>query len=382
MPVISILGSTGSIGVQTLKVCKDLNIGVCAISTNSNINLAYEQALEFGVNLVGVYNHDCAQMLREKLKGTGIKVVEGAKGNIEVATHQKATKVVTAMSGMIGLLPTVAAIEAGKDIALANKETLVCAGGIIMQLAQKHGVKILPVDSEHSAIFQAMRGSDSNPIRKIILTASGGPFFGMDYKSLEKVTKADALKHPNWSMGDKITIDSATLVNKGLELMEAKWLFNIDEDNIEIVVHRQSIVHSAVEFEDGSIIAQLGVPQMYIPIKYALTYPKRVKSSGYTLDLFNKSLTFEKPDYNTFKCLGLCIKASKLGGLYPTVVNAANEFAVSLFLKEKITFTKIADLISNAMDNVNINGLKYTIDDILTAENRTIQYLKNIIERE
>ena len=381
MPVISILGSTGSIGVQTLNVCRDLNIGVCAISTNSNIDLAYKQALEFNVNLIGVYDQKSADILRQRLKGTKIKVVDGPAGNIEVATHPKSDKVVTAMSGMIGLLPTIAAIQSKKDIALANKETLVCAGGLIMQLAEKNGVKILPVDSEHSAIFHALRASDGNAIRKIILTASGGPFFGMDSKSLEKVTKADALKHPNWSMGNKITIDSATLVNKGLELMEAKWLFNVCEDQIEIVVHRQSIVHSAVEFEDGSIIAQLGAPQMYIPIKYALTYPKRISSANYYLDLFGQKLTFDKPDYKTFKCLGLCIKASKLGGLYPTVLNAANEYAVSMFLNDKIKFIEIADLISAALDNVDISNLDYSIDGILEAEKQTRQYLQNFIER-
>lgn len=373
MQSISILGSTGSIGTQTLQVCRDLSIKVNAISANSNIDLLEKQAREFSVKIVGVYNKQAAAVLKERLADTDIEVLSGEQGNIAVATFRDSSIVVTAMSGMIGLVPTVEAIKVGKTLALANKETLVCAGHIIMPLAKKHNVKILPVDSEHSAIFQCVNACEGNKINKIILTASGGPFFAKKESELVHITKADALKHPNWSMGSKITIDSATLMNKGLEIIEAKWLFDVDIDDIEVVVHRESIVHSAVEFEDDSVIAQLGVPQMYLPIKYALTYPKRVASSNHKLSLFDKNLSFYKPDRDTFKCLDLAVKASKMGGLYPTILNAANEQAVSLFLSDKIGFLDIPRLISKALDEVvplaNVNELESVLlTDKITRE--------------
>lgn len=373
MQSISILGSTGSIGTQTLQVCRDLSIKVNAISANSNIDLLEKQAREFSVKIVGVYNKQAAAVLKERLADTDIEVLSGEQGNIAVATFKDSSTVVTAMSGMIGLVPTVEAIKVGKTLALANKETLVCAGHIIMPLAKKHNVKILPVDSEHSAIFQCVNACEGNKINKIILTASGGPFFAKKESELVHITKADALKHPNWSMGSKITIDSATLMNKGLEIIEAKWLFDVDIDDIEVVVHRESIVHSAVEFEDDSVIAQLGVPQMYLPIKYALTYPKRVASSNHKLSLFDKNLSFYKPDRDTFKCLDLAVKASKMGGLYPTILNAANEQAVSLFLSDKIGFLDIPRLISKALDEVvplaNVNELESVLlTDKITRE--------------
>lgn len=379
MKSISILGSTGSIGTQTLNVCRDLGIVVNAISANSNIELLEEQAKEFNVKLVAVYNEEKADILRKKLSNTDIKVVFGEDGNISVATYEESEIVVTAMSGMIGLVPTIAAINAGKTIALANKETLVCAGHIIIPLAKEKNVKILPVDSEHSAIFQSLNGRDGNKIKKIILTASGGPFFGKSYSELERVTKEDALKHPNWTMGSKITIDSATLMNKGLEMIEAKWLFDVELSDIEVVIHRESIVHSAVEFEDDSVIAQLGAPQMYLPIKYALTYPNRVKSGNHSLSLFNKSLSFFEPDRKVFTALDICLKASQMGGLYPTVMNAANEQAVALFLKDKIKFTDITKFVQLSLDNVTPPSDINSIESVLHTDKLTREYVNSLI---
>lgn len=356
MKSISILGSTGSIGRQTLDVCRDIGIKVNAISANTNIDLLEKQAREFNVSLVSVYDSDKAKILKARLSDTNIIVLSGEQGNIEVAKYPDSYAVITAMSGMIGLLPTVAAVKAKKRIGLANKETLVCAGHIIMEMANKYGAEIIPVDSEHSAIFQCLNGNDGNRIRKIILTASGGPFYKMDMSQLEKVTVADALKHPNWAMGAKITVDSASLMNKGLEMIEAKWLFDVSIDDIEVVIHRESIVHSAVEFDDNSVIAQLGVPQMYLPIKYALTYPNRIESGTHRLSLFGKTLSFDKPDCETFKCLDIAVKASKMGGLYPTVMNAANEQAVALFLKDRIKFTQIPALIEDCLNAIDASG--------------------------
>lgn len=375
---ISILGSTGSIGRQTLEVCRDIGIKVNAISANTNIELLEKQAREFGVSVVGVYDAECAAVLKARLSDTDITVLSGEAGNIKVAEFPESETVITAMSGMIGLVPTVAAVKAKKRIGLANKETLVCAGHIIMDLAKQYGAEIIPVDSEHSAIFQCLNGRQGNSIRKIILTASGGPFYGMSAEQLEKVSVNDALKHPNWSMGAKITVDSASLMNKGLEMIEAKWLFDVSIDDIEVVVHRESIVHSAVEFEDDSVIAQLGVPQMYLPIKYAITYPKRVASGGHSLSLFGKSLSFAEPDRDTFKCLDLAVKASKMGGLYPTVMNAANEQAVALFLNGDIGFTRIPELILDSLETLNVPG-DSGLEAVIETDSLTRKYIINSV---
>ena len=367
MKSISILGSTGSIGTQTLQVCKDLGIRVVGLSAGSNIDLIEKQIREFNVPYASVYDEKKADELKERLTGFPCEVFFGAEGNCAIASLREASVVVTAMMGMIGLKPTLAAIEAGKDIALANKETLVCAGQIVIPAAARKGVRILPVDSEHSAIFQCLQGASENKISKILLTASGGPFFGKTVEELEEVTLQDALKHPNWSMGSKITIDSATLMNKGLEWIEAKWLFGVDDDCIEVVVHRESIIHSAIEFEDHSVIAQMGVPSMYLPIKYALTYPERVKSGDHSLSLFGKTLHFEKPDEDTFICLKLAKQASRKGGLYPTVLNGANEQAVALFLEGKIRFLQIGEYVSKALDCV-YEGDATVLQNVLDAD--------------
>lgn len=367
MKTISILGSTGSIGTQTLQVCEDLGIKVAGLSAARNIDLLEAQVRKFNVPLVSVYEHEAAEMLRMRLKDFPCVVLEGDAGNCAVASAEEASIVVTAMMGMIGLRPTLAAIDAGKDIALANKETLVCAGQIIMLAARKKGIRILPVDSEHSAIFQCLQGAGENKISKILLTASGGPFFGMTSNQLKKVTLKDALKHPNWNMGSKITIDSATLMNKGLEWIEAKWLFDVSDDQIEILVHRESIIHSAIEFSDHSVIAQMGIPSMYLPIKYALTYPERKESGNLGLSLFGKTLHFEKPDEETFRCLQLAKQSSRMGGLYPVVMNGANEQAVALFLEEKIGFTDIFALVESALSVVP-SGDALNLEDIFAAD--------------
>lgn len=367
MKIISILGSTGSIGTQTLQVCKDLGIRVAGVSAGSNIDLLEKQIREFDIGVASVYDSKAAEVLRERLSDFPCKIYSGDEGNCIVASLPEVSIVVTAMMGMIGLKPTLAAIDAGKDIALANKETLVCAGQIVVPAAKKKGVKILPVDSEHSAIFQCLQGAGENQVKKILLTASGGPFYGMTAKELESVTLADALKHPNWSMGSKITIDSATLMNKGLEWMEAKWLFDLSDEQIQVVVHRESIIHSAIEFEDDSVIAQMGVPSMYLPIKYALTYPKRLSSGSHSLSLFGRTLSFAEPDEDTFRCLKLAKQASKSGGLYPTVLNGSNEQAVDLFLKNKINFNEIATLVEKALSNVP-SGNAEELDSVLSAD--------------
>ncbi len=367
MKVISVLGSTGSIGTQTLQVCRDLGIGVAALSAGKNIDLLEKQIREFNVPLAGVYDVKQAEILKSRLADFPCRVLAGEEGNIAVATAENSSIVVTAMMGMIGLVPTLAAIDAGKDIALANKETLVCAGQIVMPRAAEKGVRILPVDSEHSAIFQCLQGAGENKIRKLLLTASGGPFFGKKREELEEVTVKDALKHPNWSMGAKITIDSATLMNKGLEWMEAKWLFDVTDEQIEVVVHRESIIHSAVEFADHSVIAQMGVPSMYLPIKYALTYPKRVESADLSLSLIGKTMHFFEADDQTFSCLRLAKEASRAGGLHPTVLNGANEQAVALFLEGKIRFLQIAHLVEEALSHTP-NGDAKNLEQVLAAD--------------
>lgn len=368
MRKISILGSTGSIGTQTLEVVENLkDIKVMAITGNSNIELLEEQARKFQPELVAVMDEKNAEVLKEKLADMDLRVVSGIDGLVEAATYEGIDTVVTSVVGNVGLKPTFEAICAGKNIALANKETLVSAGQLVMDLAKKHNIKIYPVDSEHSAIFQSLQGNEGNKIERILLTASGGPFRGKKREELLNVTAADALKHPNWSMGNKITIDSATLMNKGLEVMEAKWLFDVDVDQIEVLIHPQSIVHSAVEYEDGAIMAQMGEPDMRVPIQYALTYPKRVKSPFPRIDFTQRShLTFDKPDMETFKCLSLAYRALKTGGTLPAVLNGANEVAVARFLKGDIGFLQIPELIEQTMDAYTVKQ-EYTLEDLLEA---------------
>ena len=369
MRKISILGSTGSIGTQTLEVVENLkDIKVMAITGNSNIGLLEKQARKFQPELVAVMDENNAEILKEKLSDLHIRVVSGMDGLVEAATYEGVDIVVTSVVGNVGLKPTFEAIRAGKNIALANKETLVSAGQLVMDLAKKHNINIYPVDSEHSAIFQSLQGNEGNKIERILLTASGGPFRGKKREELLNVTAADALKHPNWSMGNKITIDSATLMNKGLEVMEAKWLFGVDVDQIEVLVHPQSIVHSAVEYEDGAIVAQLGEPDMRVPIQYALTYPKRVKNPFPRIDFTQRNnLTFDKPDMETFKCLSLAYRALKTGGTLPAVLNGANEVAVARFLKGDIGFLDIPELIEQTMDAYTVK-YEYTLEDLLEAD--------------
>lgn len=379
MRKISILGSTGSIGTQTLEVVENLeNIKVMAITGNSNIDLLEKQARKFHPELVAVMNEKNAEILKGRLADQKIRIVSGMDGLVEAATYEGVDTVVTSVVGNIGLKPTFEAIRAGKNIALANKETLVSAGQLVMDLAKKHHIHIYPVDSEHSAIFQSLQGNTGNRIQRILLTASGGPFRGKKREELEHVTAADALAHPNWSMGKKITIDSATLMNKGLEVMEAKWLFDVDVDQIEVLIHPQSIVHSAVEYEDGAIIAQLGEPDMRVPIQYALTYPKRVKNPFPRVDFARRNnLTFDKPDMDTFKCLSLAYRALKTGGTLPAVLNGANEVAVARFLKGEISFLQIPALIEQTMDAYTVK-YEYTLEDLLEADAWAKAYAKKV----
>ena len=368
MKKLSILGSTGSIGTQTIDVLDSIDAQVCAITVNTNIEQAESQARLLHPQLVGVYDEKKASDLRVRLADTDIRVVSGMDGLIEAATLPAVDTVVTAVVGMVGLLPTLAAIDAGKDIALANKETLVCAGQIVMRRAREKGVAILPVDSEHSAIFQCLQGRADNAIRRILLTASGGPFFGKTREEMRGVKKEQALCHPNWNMGAKITIDSATMMNKGLELIEAMWLYDVEPEQIDIVVHRESIVHSAVEYNDGSVIAQLGNPDMRLPIQYALTYPKRVPCKIPPLDLPALSkLTFFAPDEEAFPAITLARKAAKARGNLGAVLNGANEAAVDLFLHDKISFTQIADLVGKAVEGANYKE-EITVDDVLESD--------------
>ena len=346
---LSILGSTGSIGTQTLDVCRMHGINVVCLTANSNVDLLEKQIREFRPELACLMNEAAAKDLKARLSGIEIQITYGMEGLISVATYYKADTVVTAVVGMIGVQPTIAAIKAKKTIALANKETLVTAGHIIMPLAKDIGVSILPVDSEHSAIFQSLNGERHNKISKILLTASGGPFRGRSLEDLENVKLEDALKHPNWDMGPKVTIDSSTLVNKGLELMEAHWLFDVGYDDIEVLVHPESIVHSAVQYTDGAVIAQLGIPDMHLPIQYALFYPHRMPLNKKRLDLSQTAnLHFEKPDIDTFKGLKLAFRAARTGGSLPTVFNASNELAVRHFLKGEIKYLEIAEEIEKA----------------------------------
>ena len=377
---ISILGSTGSIGTQSLDVCRMHGYGVKCLTANSNVALMEEQVREFKPDIVCMMNEDSAKALKTKIADTETKVVSGMNGLIECAVYGKADTVLNSVVGMIGLQPTLEAIKARKTIALANKETLVAGGHLVTNLAREYGVSILPVDSEHSAIFQAMQGSPSkSAIKKIILTASGGPFFGKTLSDLENVTAADALKHPNWDMGAKITIDSATMMNKGLEFIEAKWLFDMPNEDIEIVVHRESVVHSAIVYQDNSMIAQLGVPDMRIPIQYALTYPDREPSPVAPLSLADYGkLTFFEPDYDTFKCINVCKNAIEMGGLHPAAANGANEESVRLFLEGKIKFTDIAYLNEEAMLKAP-EKKDFTLADVLDTDRAARDYVRQSI---
>ena len=379
MKKIAILGSTGSIGTQTLDIVRQNreDLKVVALAAGRNVELLEKQMREFSPEMAAVADEKAARDLRERTKDLSIPIYSGMEGLLETARWETSEILVTAIVGMIGIRPTIAAMEAGKDIALANKETLVTAGHIIMPLAKEKGVRILPVDSEHSAIFQSLSGERENKISKILLTASGGPFRGKTYEELETVTLADALKHPNWSMGRKITVDSATMVNKGLEVMEAKWLFGVSLAQVEVVVHPQSILHSAVEFEDGAVIGQMGVPDMRLPILYALFYPRRRTLNAEKLNLFSVgTMTFEKPDLETFYGLALAYDAMRVGGNVPTVFNAANERAVAKFLEEKISFLQIPEIISRAMEEVYYKE-NPGIDDILDTEQATYEYIES-----
>lgn len=377
MKKIAILGSTGSIGTQTLDIVREQgDIQVVAMAAGSNISLLEAQMREFKPSLVSVWDEKKASELRTNTKDLGIKIVSGMEGLLEVSVIPESEILVTAIVGMLGIRPTIAAIKAGKKISLANKETLVTAGHIIIPLAKEYKVPILPVDSEHSAIFQSLQGAGDNKISRILLTASGGPFRGRKADELKNIQVEDALKHPNWSMGRKITIDSSTLVNKGLEVMEAKWLFDVALDQIQVVVHPQSVIHSAVEYQDGAVIAQLGTPDMRLPIQYALYYPERRNLSGRRLDLFEiADLTFEKPDTDTFRGLALAYQAMEKGGNIPTVYNAANEKAVSLFLDRKISYPEITELIEACMENAEFIDHP-DVDEILGTEAAAYEFIE------
>lgn len=376
MKGIALLGSTGSIGTQSLDVCRMHGYRVVCLTANRRVDLMETQIREFRPDLVSMMDPAAADDLRTRVADTGTKVLSGMDGLIECATYSGADTVLNAVVGMVGLQPTLAAIQAKKTLALANKETLVAGGHLVTNTAKAYGVDILPVDSEHSAIFQCLQGSpEKGAVKKLILTASGGPFFGKTLAELENVTAADALKHPNWDMGAKITIDSATMMNKGLEFIEAKWLFDMPIDAIEIVVHRESVVHSAIAYQDNSVIAQLGVPDMRIPIQYALTYPQRLPSPVQELSLVDYGkLTFYAPDYDTFRCINVCKDAIAAGGLRPAAANGANEESVRLFLNGKIKFTDIAVLNRAAMEACP-QVADYTLDDVLQADRAARDYV-------
>ena len=378
MKTISILGSTGSIGIQTLEVVKNLgSIRVAGLTGNENVKLMEKQYYAYRPSKIAMMNMGRALQLRERLAGEPVSVLWGMEGIIEVATMKEVDMVVTSVVGNVGLEPTFEAIRHGKDIALANKETLVSAGKLVMDEIKKKKVTLYPIDSEHSAIFQCLQGNAHNAVRRIFLTASGGPFRGKTKQQLENVTVEDALKHPNWDMGKKITIDSATLMNKGLEVMEARWLFDVSPDNIEVLVHPQSIIHSAVEYEDGAVIAQMGEPDMKVPIQYALTYPERIKNSYPKIDFSQRSMmTFEKPDLETFSCLSLAFKALKIGGTMPAVLNSANEVAVRKFIEKKIGFLDIARLIEKTMNAYTVKE-NYTLEDLLAADRWARNFAEN-----
>ena len=378
MKTISILGSTGSVGTQTLEVVKNLgNIRVAGLTGNENVKGMEKQYYTYRPAKIAMMNMGRALQLRERLAGEPVSVLWGMEGLVEVATMKEVDMVVTSVVGNVGLEPTFEAIRHGKDIALANKETLVSAGQLVMDEIKKKKVTLYPMDSEHSAIFQCLQGNQKNSIRRILLTASGGPFLGKTKQELENVTVEDALKHPNWDMGKKITIDSATLMNKGLEVMEAKWLFDVSVDQIEVLVHPQSIIHSAVEYEDGAVIAQIGEPDMKVPIQYALTYPERIKNDYPKIDFLKRNtMTFEKPDFETFSCLSLAFRALKIGGTMPAVLNSANEVAVRKFIEKKIGFLDIARLIEKTMNAYTVKE-NYTLEDLLAADRWARNFAEN-----
>lgn len=373
---ISILGSTGSIGTQAIDVVRKLNIKVLTLSANTNISLLEDQIREFRPKLVSVYDENCAYKLKQNVRDLDVKVAAGIDGLCEAASFEGSDIVLNSVVGMIGLIPTLKAIEAKKNVALANKETLVAGGELVMKKAKENNVRIIPVDSEHSAIFQCLQGCpDKSYVDRLILTASGGPFFNKNLSELSKVTPEKALKHPNWNMGKKVTIDSATMMNKGLEIIEARWLFDIPIDKIDVVIHRESIVHSMIEYKDNSVIAQLSLPDMRIPIQYAITYPNRYESCVSKLDLSKiTNLTFYKPDLDTFKCLKACKDAAKRGNLVPAAANGANEEAVKLFLDKKILFTDIADIVIKAMNNQEDKEI-LSVEDILNADKKAREYV-------
>jgi len=380
---IAILGSTGSIGTQTLEVIRnnDNLFSVFMLTANSNADLLIKQAIEFAPEFAIICDKGKYQYIKDALSKTNVIVLAGIEAIIETVTHADIDIVLTAMVGFAGLEPTIAAIKAGKDIALANKETLVVAGELVTGLAKKHQVKILPVDSEHSAIFQCLSGEQDSAVEKIILTASGGPFRGKSLSFLENVTRADALKHPNWVMGAKITIDSASLMNKGLEVIEARWLFNIDADQIEVIVHPQSIIHSMVQFHDGAIMAQMGLPDMKLPIQYALSYPTRIKNNFKRFDFINYSeFTFEKPDLETFRNLALAFAALKKGGNMPCIINAANEIAVAGFLSDKISFLGMSEVIEQCMQQIGFVE-RPVLEDYLNTDKETRIFAQNLIQK-
>jgi 1-deoxy-D-xylulose 5-phosphate reductoisomerase len=383
MKTISLLGSTGSIGRQTLDVCRALNFPVCSLTAHSNVVLLESQVREFKPRVVAVADENKYSELKLALADTNVKVLAGQDGIVECATVVGASAVVNAIVGIAGLVPTLAAIEAGKDIALANKETLVTGGELVMPLAREKGVKILPVDSEHCAIFMSLAGHNREDLNKIYLTASGGPFFGQPQAALQNITPKEALNHPTWNMGRKISIDSATLMNKGLELIEAVRLFEVTPEQVEVVVHRQSLLHSAVEYRDGTVIAQLSPPDMRLPIQYCLTYPAHVETpaSRPTLSLADYgNMTFERPDEDTFKCLALARRAISNGGLYPTILNAANEAAVELFLNEKISFLGIGDLVESALEHYKQDAsLMLTLENILKYDKLTRELCQSLV---
>lgn len=377
--VISILGSTGSIGTQSIEVAKKHDIKIYGLAAHSNYKLLAKQCIENNVSVACIYNEKYADNLKELLSGRNIEILTGMDGLCRIATDKNSGMLLNSVVGMVGLLPTLKAIESKKDIALANKETLVAGGELVMKLAKENNVKIYPVDSEHSAIFQCLQGNKRSQLKKILLTASGGPFFGKKENELENVTIEQALNHPNWSMGNKITIDSATLMNKGLEFIEAKWLFDLSPEQIEIIVHRQSVIHSAVEYEDNSVIAQLGCPDMKIPIQYALLYPERMECDCKPLSLTDYgTLTFDKPDFKTFKCLSACIEAIKRGGAYPCIVNGANEEAVKHFLNEKIKFTDIGNIVEKTLEEFDYNEIN-CYEDVVKWDSKARDFVNEIV---
>lgn len=377
---LSILGSTGSIGRQTLDVAQACGHQVAALTVNRSVELAEQQARQFQPQLVAAVDESAAQDLKQRLADTSIRVVGGREGLMEAATLPQADTVVTAVVGIAGLEPTLAAIDQGKRIALANKETLVCAGDLVMRRAEEKGAEIVPVDSEHSAIFQCLQGcKDRGEVKRLIITASGGPFFGKTREELEHVTRAQALRHPNWAMGAKITIDSATLMNKGLEFIEAMRLYHMPPQQIQVVVHRESIIHSLVEFNDGAILAQLGTADMRVPIQYALTWPERTPGPATPLDLLTcPPLTFAKPDPDTFRCLGLALECAQKGGTSTAILNGANEVAVELFLEEKISFLDIARLVEGALERVASKPAD-TLEDVLEADRAARQAVRDLL---